>query len=110
MNNFDSNNDYRKDLIAFILCLFACILWVILLSYKYFHFGYDDWDLAYFSQSMWDLSHGISYNSLFDANFFSNHDNLIAYLVLPIYQVFQHPLILIFLKVFSTISLIKIRK
>jgi len=89
------------DIIALGLCLFAISFWSILLSYKFFHFGYYDWDLALFAQAMWGLCHGSSYVSLFDANIFSNHANLIAYVILPVYTVFQHPLTLIFLKVIS---------
>ena len=92
------------DTMALGLCLFAFSFWVILLSYKFFHFGYYDWDLALFSQAMWGLCHGSSYVSLFDANIFSNHANLIAYVILPIYIIFQHPLTLVFLKVISYIT------
>ena len=101
MKVFPFKDKDRMDMMALGLCLFALSFWVILLSYKFFHFGYNDWDFAFFSQGMWNLSHGSMYVSLFNANIFSNHANLIAYLILPIYKIFPHPLTLIFLKVIS---------
>ena len=92
------------DTMALGLCLFSFSFWIILLSYKFFHFGYYDWDLALFAQAMWGLCHGSSYVSLFDANIFSNHANLIAYVILPVYLIFQHPLTLVFLKVISYVT------
>ncbi len=92
------------DVAALALCLFAFFCWVILLSYKYFHFGYQDWDLAFFAQGMWNLIHGSGYVSVFDTNFFANHANLIACLVIPLYKVFPHPLTLVFLKVLSYVA------
>ena len=103
MNILFKNKD-RMDIVALALCLFAFSFWVVLLSYKFTHFGYYDWDLAFFSQGMWNLSHGSGHVSLFDTNFFSNHANLIAYLILPIYRIFPHPLTLVFLKVISYVT------
>jgi len=92
------------DMLALGLCLFAFFFWAFLLSYKFFHFGYYDWDLAFFAQGMWSLCHGSGYVSLFDANIFSNHANLIAYFIVPLYKIFPHPLTLVFLKITSYIT------
>ncbi len=91
----------RSDRIALGLCGAAFFLWVFLLSNKYFNFGYYDWDLAFFNQATWNLLHGSTHVSLFGVNFFANHSNFIAYLLLPVYAVFSHALTLVFLKVLS---------
>ncbi len=91
------------DLLAFVLCLFVFLFWALLLTYKFYHFGYYDWDLAYFAQGMWNLCHGSVQVTVFGTNFFSNHANLIAYLILPIYKVFPHPLTLVYLKIASIV-------
>ena len=75
--------------------------WAFLLVQKYLAFGYYDWDLAFFNQATWNILHGSSHSSLFDINFFGNHSNLIIFLCLPIYIFFQHPLTLVFFKLFS---------
>jgi uncharacterized membrane protein len=86
---------------TYIFCLIVFSFWSILLTYKYIHFGYGNWDLAFFSQSMWNLTHGSFYSSIFDTNFFSNHANLIAFLILPIFKIFPHPMTLVLLKIIS---------
>ncbi|HOW36312.1 MAG TPA: DUF2079 domain-containing protein [Candidatus Omnitrophota bacterium] len=92
------------DIIALGLCLSAIILWTKILVDKYLRFGYYDWDLAFFSQATWNLLHGSQYSSLFGLNFFSNHANFIAYLILPVYALSPHPMTLVFLKVLSCVG------
>lgn len=91
----------KVDQFIIYLCLTVFSVWVALLNYKYLHFGYYDWDLAFFAQAMWNLAHGSAHVSLFDTNVFANHANLIAYLILPLYKIFPHPLTLVSLKVAS---------
>ncbi len=81
----------------------AFLLWAFVLWRKYQFFGYCDWDLALFSQGMWSLIHADGYSSIFERHILSNHANLIALIILPVYFVVQHPLTLVFLKVVSYI-------
>ncbi len=104
MKDFLFKGKDRTDIMALALCLAAFSFFSIVLSYKFFHFGYYDWDLAFFAQGMWGLCHGAGYVSLFDTNFFSNHANLIAVLIVPIYKLFPHPLTLVLLKVLSFVT------
>lgn len=89
------------DTIALVLCVTALILWTKILVDKYLRFGYYDWDLAFFSQATWNLMQGDQFSSLFGMNFFANHANFIAYLILPAYAVSPHPMTLVFLKILS---------
>ncbi len=91
----------RLALWPLALCAGFVLLWGFILIRKYVYFGYDDWDLAYFNQAMWNLIHGNAYVSVLDLVFWANHSNLIALLCLPIYALAQHPLTLVFLKVLS---------
>ncbi len=86
------------------ICLFAFLFWVILLTYKYYYFGYYDWDLAMYAQAMWGLLHGSLTPSIFGINFLANHAEYITFTLVPIYFLFSHPLTLIYLKLFSFIS------
>ncbi len=99
------NNPWRNksifDRIALLTCLIFFIAWSYALSFKYFHFGYYDWDFALYSQTMWGLTHGTIYTSLFETTFLSNHAQYIAFLLTPIYFFAQHPLTLLVLKVFA---------
>ncbi len=93
-----------SDLIVIRLCAMTFIAWAGLLSYKYFFFGYTDWDLALYSQVMWNLCHHSLHNSLFGMNFLANHAEYISFFIIPIYFIDPHPLTLVFLKVFSFVS------
>ncbi len=74
------------------------------LFYKYQHFGYCDWDLAFFSQAMWNLCHGSQYSSIGDFNFFGDHAYLISFFNLPFFFIFPHPLTLVFLKLVAFVA------
>lgn len=88
------------DWLAFGVAFFFLNVCGIFLYLKYYTFGYSDWDLAFYSQAMWNLSlHGGQYSSLFASNLFGNHSNLIAFLLVPLYWLFPHPLTLILTKV-----------
>lgn len=97
MHKFKDKNNWFA--LGLLWTLFA--FWAFLLTKKYFSFGYYDWDLAFFHQATWNILHGSAYSSLFDVNFFGNHSNLIVFLCLPLYALIQHPLTLVFLKLFS---------
>lgn len=86
---------------ALFVCLFFFIAWAVLLSEKYHFFAYGDWDLDLYAQAMWNLSHGSTFTSLFGISFLANHANYIAFLLTPLYFFFQHPLTLVYLKLFS---------
>jgi uncharacterized membrane protein len=88
-------------MVAKILCLLMFLVWLGLLAYKYYKLNYYDWDLAFFAQAMWNLAHGSAYVSLFDTEFFANHANLIAFLLVPLYKIFGHPMTLLILKAVS---------
>ncbi len=91
----------KPNLLALAICGVAFIFWLGLLTYKYFHFGYYDWDFALYAQVMWSLCHGSLSPSLFGMNFLGNHTEYIAFLLVPLYLVFHHPLALIALKILS---------
>ena len=87
--------------IALAICTLVFLFWTGLLTWKYYSFGYYDWDLAMYAQVMWNLKHGSLYSSLMGMNFLGNHAEYIAFGLLPVYLVFSHPLTLVCLKIFS---------
>ncbi len=89
----------REDVIAAFISLAALIAWIIILFYKFTHFGYYDWDLAFFSQAMYSLTHGSQYVSLVGINFFGDHSYVIMLLLLPVFAILPHPLTLVVVKV-----------
>lgn len=76
-------------------------VWFIVLAYKFYFFGFVDWDFAFFAQAMWQITHQQQYVSVFGCNFLGNHANLIAYLISPIYLFIAHPLVLLLFKIAS---------
>ncbi len=98
---FKLNLQNKRDSYAFFLCLTSLLSYFFLLIYKYFNFGYYDWDLAFFAQAMWSLLHGSQYTSLVGINFFGDHSYYFAFFLLPFYAIFPHPLTLILFKVLA---------
>ena len=96
-----NKKDSQMDRLALGICTGVFFFWFLLLSYKYQHYGYYDWDLAISDQVVWDLCHGSAFSSLIGYHFLANHANYIAFLIAPVYYFFPHPLTLIFLKLFS---------
>ncbi|OGX30049.1 MAG: hypothetical protein A2787_04460 [Omnitrophica WOR_2 bacterium RIFCSPHIGHO2_01_FULL_48_9] len=92
---------YRADSLALFICIAVFLFWISFLTFKYYHFGYYDWDLAMYAQAMWSLTQGSVNVSLFGTNFLTNHAEYISFVLVPLYAIFQHPLTLITLKIFS---------
>ncbi|MBF0522347.1 MAG: DUF2079 domain-containing protein [Candidatus Omnitrophica bacterium] len=87
------------DSFAKLICCLFFLAWFLIHAYRYFYFIYKDWDLAFFTQSMWQMSHGRQYASLFGTKLLANHSNFIAFLILPLFKIIPHPLTLISLKI-----------
>lgn len=83
------------------VCAVAFFIWCYLLSYKYAHFGYNDWDLAFYTQACWQLLHGSQFTSITGINYFGNHSCFITLLNLPFFALVPHPLTLILLKLLA---------
>ena len=98
------HSPHFMDKVALGLCTLVFLFWAGLLTLKYYSFGYYDWDLAMYAQVMWNLKHGSLYSSLMGMNFLGNHAEFIAFLILPFYFLFSHPLTLVFLKIFSHVA------
>src|SRR3989338_62736 len=78
---------------AYILA-FSCLSFM-----KYWSFKYVDWDLAGDVVVYWNSVHGkMLYYPFLDGNIFGAHIYLIAFLVMPLYALFQTPLLLLFLQ------------
>ncbi len=99
----EKNNRWRDLLkqhhVAVWLCVSAAMMYSFLLVYRHVHLGYIDWDTAFYVQSLWNLLHGTAYSSLFDYHCFGGHAEFINLLVLPLFALFQHPLLFSFIEV-----------
>jgi uncharacterized membrane protein len=86
-----------------LVCAGAFFIWVILLLYKYYHLGYNDWDLAFFTQACWQLLHGSQFTSVTGINYFGDHSYFITFFILPSFAFAPHPLTLVMLKLIAYI-------
>ncbi|MEI6971832.1 MAG: DUF2079 domain-containing protein [bacterium] len=84
----------REHHVAVWLCVLAVMMYLSLMVYRYLHLAYTDWDTAFYAQSMWNLSRGEAFSSLFDFNFFGNHAEFFDVLLVPLFMLFRHPLLL----------------
>ncbi len=89
------------QILPFLFCLGIFLIWSYILAYKYFHFGYYDWDLAIYSNALWNMSRGSFYSPMMGINFFANHAEFIAFFIAPLYRIVGHPLLLLDLKILS---------
>ena len=67
------------DMLAGAICILTFFFWLGLLAWKYYSFGYYDWDLAMYAQVMGNLKHGSLYSSLMGMNFLGNHAEYISF-------------------------------
>ncbi len=80
--------------ISAYVIIFTCLCFM-----KYRSFHYYDWDLASDAVVYWNSIHGkMLYYPFLGGNIFGAHIYLIAFLVMPLYAVFQTPLLLLFLQ------------
>lgn len=87
--------------IPLTVCIVTSLLWCIVLTLKFYSFGYSDWDLAFFTQAAWNLIHGQSFVSLVGINYFGDHSYFFTFLTLPFFYLAPSPLTLIYLKVIA---------
>ncbi|MBF0384805.1 MAG: DUF2079 domain-containing protein [Candidatus Omnitrophica bacterium] len=100
LNSFITSAD--KYAISF--CMLSLLSWTAVIIFKYYHFGYNDWDLAFYSQGLWNILRGSTYTSLAQLDFFAEHTSFIVAALIWIYALIQHPLTLVFLKIISYIA------
>jgi uncharacterized membrane protein len=75
------------------------IIFTALCFYKYFSFKYYDWDFASDVITLWNSVHGkFLYYPFLEESVFGTHLYLVVFLIIPIYFLFQTPLILLFLQ------------
>ena len=87
--------------LAITVCAVSFFVWCNILFYHYFHFVYNDWDLAFFTQACWQLLHGSQFTSVTGINYFGDHSYYITFLYLPFFAIAPNPLTLVMLKLFS---------
>ena len=64
-------------------------------AWRWAHFDYTTFDLAFYVQALDGFLQGRNWSSLLGVKPFGNHADFIILLILPIYAIFQHPLTLV---------------
>lgn len=90
-----------KDRIVWLLITAYILCFGYLSFLKYQSFGYQDFDLAVYSQALWNILHGSIYSSILGIDFLGNHACFIVFLIAPVYFVFKSPLVLLFIQSIS---------
>jgi len=91
----------KHNYIALGVCAIACCAWSYVLDLRYYRLGYLSWDLPLYANLMWNLCHGHVQTSLFGGNFFIDHFNAFAFLLVPFYYFFQTGLTVLYFKLFA---------
>lgn len=90
-----------KDRIVWLLITAYILCFGYLSFLKYQSFGYQDFDLAVYSQTLWNILHGSIYSSILGIDFLGNHAGFVLFLIAPAYFVFKSPLTLLFIQSIS---------
>jgi uncharacterized membrane protein len=81
-------------------CAVAMIMYSFLIVHKYLYFGYNDWDSAFYVQSLWNLLHGRVQSSIFGFHCFGSHAEFIDLFLVPVFVFFQHPVTFSIIEIF----------
>ncbi len=73
----------------------VALAWSAQSAWRWTHFDYTTFDLAFYVQALDGFLHGRNWSSLLGVKPFGNHADFIILLILPVYAVFQHPLTLV---------------
>lgn len=77
------------------------IFLTVICLFQFKAFAYKDFDLAVHSQIIWNILHGTLYNSILGVNFLGHHVHPVSFLIAPLYVLFPHPVLLLFLQSLS---------
>ncbi|MCX5687439.1 MAG: DUF2079 domain-containing protein [Candidatus Omnitrophica bacterium] len=96
----DAGEDVKDRIVWLLIAAYiSCFGYISFLKYQ--SFGYQDFDLAVYSQTLWNILHGSTYNSILGIDFLGNHAGFILFLIAPVYFVFKSPLTLLFIQSIS---------
>ncbi len=73
----------------------TALIWTFQSWWRWSHFQYTTFDLAFYVQALDGFSHGRNWSSLLGVQPFGNHADFIILLLWPIYAVFHHPITLV---------------
>jgi uncharacterized membrane protein len=86
----------KGSIFSFALIFFAVCTWA---SYAHWaNFEYRTFDLAYYVQALWQLIHGRFQASVLGVPLLGNHVEPIVFLIAPLFLVFRHPLVFVFVQ------------
>jgi uncharacterized membrane protein len=84
-----------EDRIVWLLISLYILCFGYITFLKYRSFGYQDFDLAIYSQVFWNILHGSIRSSILGIDFLGNHASFILFLLVPAYLVFKSSLTLL---------------
>ena len=83
--------------IAIALAVAYAVSFCAISHFKYRNFNYNDFDLAIFSNAMWNTAHGdFMYTAIRSGCYFKDHVPVILLALVPIYKLFPSPLTLLY--------------
>jgi len=82
----------KVNLLALAFCGISYCFWLILIIKQYYSFG-GGWDTALQAQTLWSMTHGSLYNSVFGTNIFIDHCTFLSFLLAPFYWICPDPLL-----------------
>ena len=86
----------HKIVIALAATFFAMVTWTSWARWA--NFEYRTFDLAYYVQAIWQLIHGRFAVSVEDVPLLGNHVEPIVFLFAPLFALFRHPMLFVFVQ------------
>lgn len=86
------------DRITTVLLALYILTFSLIGIIRYHLFDFNDFDLAGYSQALWNMLHGSTFSSILGVSFFANHTDLIILFILPLYLVIKTPILLLIIQ------------
>lgn len=90
---------YNEHKPVLFLLLVSLLIYSFLVIHKYIHFAYNDWDMAFYNQSLWNLIHGRLFSELYALKPWGAHAEFLIDFSAPLLWISPHPLTFTFVQI-----------
>ena len=88
-------DETKKPRGLWVAALIFCVVVVADSWFRWATFQYTTFDIAFYTQSLWLALKGQWHSSLLDVSLMGNHQEPIAFLLVPFFKVWSHPMLLV---------------
>jgi uncharacterized membrane protein len=91
-------DDVTRPRVIWVAALIFCIVVFVDSWFRWSTFQYATFDIAFYTQAFWLALHGKWHASLLDVSLMGNHQEPIAFLILPFFKIWSSPMLLVLIQ------------